>query len=210
MALTTGTPFGTNITQEDLYMEGAPTIYIQDYNAPLAYGPDSDGFYWGITGTVTYPYYELGCVTDVTMTEGLAMSDVLCDNVGVKDTIQQRNYFDFIFTIQSFFPLTVLRHILKTGAITDTNSTEKMPLGKINNALRYHVQAPKVYDEDAGDLFIIWLHKCKFVDAWTINMKFGNQWNITGLKLRAFVDSTRPAAQQFGCIIRSDVSVLGT
>ena len=208
MALITGTPPGTSITQEDLYIEGAPTIYIQDYLAPLWYSPDSDDFYWNLTGTSTYNVIEIGCVSDVSFTEGLTMNDVLCDNVGVKDTIQQRNYFDIVFTVQSFFPLSILRYMLGTGATTETSPTEKLPLGKINNAQRYHVWAPKVYDEDYGDYIGIHLHKCKFVDAWTINMGFGSPWTLTALKLRAFVDATMPAAQQFGAIIRSDLSVI--
>jgi len=208
MALVTGSAVGTGVTQEDIYFEGAPTIYIQDWNATVWKNPDANGFYWGITGTSTYNYYEIGCVTDVSMTENLTMSDVLCDNVGVKDSTQQRNYIEFVFTIQSFFPLTVLRHLMKAGATTTAAPVQYMPLGKINNALYYHVYAPKVYDEDVGDYVMIYLHKCKFVDAWTLNMKFGNQWNLTGLKLRAFVDSSFPAAQQFGVLMRSDASVI--
>jgi len=38
-------------------------------------------------------------------------------------------------------------------------------------------------------------------------MTFGTPWTATGLKLRAFVDSTKPAAQQFGMFGRSDLSV---
>jgi len=210
MALVTGTPFGNITTQEDIYLEGAPTIYFQDTSASPLFNPDSDGFYWGLSGTATYPVYELGCVTDVSLTENLTVNDILCDNIGVKDTVQARNYLEFAFTIQSFFPFTVLRHLIKGGTVTQnlTQNTEKFGLGKVNNNINYHVYAPKVYDEDVGDYIVIHLHKAKFVDAFTLNTPFGSPWQLTGIKLRAYADTTKPAAQQFATVIRSDASVL--
>lgn len=210
MALVTGTPLGSITTQEEIYLEGSPTIYFQDNTANPLKNPDSDGFYWGMSGTVTYPVYELGCVTDVSLTENLTINDILCDNLGVKDTVQQRNYLEFALTIQSFFPLTVLRHLVKGGTVTQnlSENTEKFGLGKVNNNLRYMVYAPKVYDEDVGDYVVIHLHRAKFADAWNLGMPFGSPWQLTGIKLRAYVDSTKPAAQQFGVFLRSDASVL--
>lgn len=210
MALATGTPVGNVDVQEDIYLEGAPTIYFQDATATPLRNPDSDGFYWGMSGTATYPAYELGCVMDVSLTENITMNDILCDNVGVKDTVQQRNYIEFSFTIQSFLPFTVLRHLVKGGAVTQNASehTEKFGLGKINNNLRYMVYAPKVYDEDVGDYILIHIHRAKFVDAFTLNMPFGSQWQLTGIKLRAYADTTKPSAQQFATVVRLDPSVL--
>lgn len=208
MALVTGSAVGTTETQEDIYLEGAPTIYFQDANADEWYAPDADGFYWQLTGTSTYNVFEIGCVTDVSFTENLTINDVLCDNVGVKDTVQQRNYFEFNLSVQSFFPLQVLRHLLKFGAVTETAPTQKMGMGKINNNQYWHVYAPKVYDEDVGDYIWMHLHRCKFLDAFTINMTFGSPWQATGIKLRAFVDSAKPAAQQFGMWGRADASVI--
>ena len=138
MALITGTPPGTLTSQEDIYFEGAPTIYIQDYSAPLWNSPDVNIFYWGLTGTTTYPIYEIGCLTDASLTENLVTNDILCDNIGVKDTVQQRQFVEFTFTLQSFLPFSVLRHLLKFGATTEAAPLEYMPIGKINNALRYH------------------------------------------------------------------------
>ena len=51
MALITGSAYGNITQQEDKYLEGAPTIFIQDYNADLMFAPDSDGFYWQLSGT---------------------------------------------------------------------------------------------------------------------------------------------------------------
>ena len=208
MALITGTPAGSITSQEDIYLEGAPTVFIQDYDADPLKNPDADGFYWGMSGTTSLPVYEVGCITDVSLTENLTMNDVLCDNVGVKDTVQQRNYIEFVFSIQSFFPLQVLRHLLNFGAVTETAPTQKFGMGKINNNQYWMVYAPKVYDEDVGDYVAIHLHRAKFVDAWTINMTLGTPWAATGLRLRAFVDSNKPAAQQFGVFVRSDASVI--
>ena len=208
MALVTGTPFSAVTAQEDIYLEGAPTIYFQDATATPGYNPDANGFYWQLSGTALYPIYEVGCPTDVTFTENITMNDVLCDNLGVKAVVQQRNYFEFNFSIMSFFPLTVLTNLLGGGTVVSATPSQMMPLGKINNDQFWHLYAPKVYNENVGDYVWIYMHKCQFVDAWSIAMTLGNPWKVTGLKMRAFVDSTKPAAQQFGMFGRSDKSVI--
>lgn len=207
-SLVTGTPIGVTTSQEDLYLEGAPVIMIQDYNATLRNNPDADGYYWNLTGSATYPIKIIGCVEDVSMTEGLTMNDVRCDTDGIKDTVQRRDYVDFIMTVKSLFPLSVAADFLNLSTATVGTDVEKVGIGGINNNKAYHVYAPKVYDEDTGDLLIFNLHKAKFVDAWTIEMRYGDNWAVTGLKLRAYADSTKPAAQRFGVIIRQDPSVL--
>jgi hypothetical protein len=189
-------------------LEGAPSIYFQDATATPLYNPDAGGFYWNLSGTATYNVHEVGCPTNLSLTENLTVNDVLCDNLGTIATIQQRNYIEFTFDLQSFFPYQTLRHLLKFGSVTETAPTQKMGIGKVNNNLYYHVYAPKVYDEDVGDYVWIYLHRAQFVDPWTINMSFGSPWTATGIKLRAFVDTTKPAAQQFGMFGRSDFSVI--
>jgi hypothetical protein len=208
MALVTGTPVGNLTQQEDVFLEGAPTVYFQDATANPLNNPDADGFYWGLSGTTSYPAYQIGCLTDVSLADNLTINDVLCDNVGVKSTIQQRNYIEFVMSVQSFFPLTVLRHILKGGAVTETAPTEKFGFGQVNNNVYWMVYAPKVYDTDVGDYVWQHFHRCQFVDAWTINMTFGTPWQATGVRLRAFVDENYPAAQQFGMWGRADASVI--
>lgn len=208
MALVTGTASGNIATAEDIYLEGAPYIYFQDYSANPLSNPDADGFYWGLSGTTSYPAYELGCVTAVSMTENITVNDVLCDNVGVKSTVQQRNYLEFQFTVQSFFPFTTLTHLVKGGTVTETAPTQKFGLGPINNNQYWMVYAPKVYDEDVGDYVVIHLHKAQFVNAFTMNMPFGSPWQLTGVVLRAFADTSKPAAQRFGVFIRADASVI--
>ena len=212
MALITGSAFGANaagtasgayFSQEDLYLEGAPTIFFQDYDA----GPMYDSPYWQISGTPTYPIYEVGCVTDVSLTEDLTMNDVLCDNVGVKSTIQQRNFIEFNFTIQSFFPLTVLTKILNGGTVTEATPIEWFAIEAIDNTVYWQAWCPKVYDTSVGDYIGIQLHKAQFVDAFTIDMTFGQPWKATGLKFRAFIDTSK-TPNQFATIVRADASVI--
>ena len=210
MALITGSAFGDTTTgtnsfyqQEDLYLDGAPTIFIQDYDAGSMY----ESPYWQISGTPTYPVYEVGCITDVSLSEDLTMNDVLCDTVGVKSTIQQRNFLEFTFTLQSFFPLSVLTKILNGGTVTEATPIEWFALEAIDNTNYWAVWCPKVYDTSVGDYIGIQLHKAQFVDAFTIDMSFGQPWKATGLKLRAYMDTSK-TPNQFATVIRADVSVI--
>lgn len=203
-SLVTGSAVGNVVSQEELYLEGSPYIYFQDNRANPLYNPDAQNYYWGMSGTTTYPAYLLGCIQDVSLTEGVTMNDVRCDTIGVKDTIQKRNYVEFNLTILSQLPLTVIRHVLNLSAPSTGTGYETVGIGQINNSIHYHVYAPKVYDDDAAGWLMFWLHKAKFVDAWTMNMKYGDSWTLTGIKLRAFANDTYPANQIFGVIKRFD------
>ena len=208
MTLITGTPIGNVDSQDEIYLEGAPNIYIQQYEASPLNNPDADGYYWGMSGTTTYPVFSIGCVQDVSLTEGLTMNSIRCDAVGDKGTIQRRDYVEFDITILTPFPLSSLRHLLNMSSPTVGTNVEKMGIGKINNNRFYMAYCPKVYDEDTGDYLLFHLHKAQFVDAWTINMKSGEPWTVNGLKLRAYADDTKPAGQLFGVVVRSDESAL--
>ncbi len=190
-SLVTGSAQGNIISQEELYFEGSPFIYFQDYNANPLYNPDAQNYYWGMSGTSTYPGYLLGCIQDVSLTEGVTMNDVRCDTVGVKDTIQKRNYVEFNLTILSQMPLTVLRHVLNISAPNTGTGYETSGIGQIDNSQHYHIYAPKVYNESAAGWLMFWLHKAKFVDAWTMNMKYGDSWTLTGIKIhRILLENT--------------------
>jgi hypothetical protein len=208
MAILTGVPLGTIVSAEEIYIEGAPYIYFQDSRASLMNNPDAQGYYWGLSGTTTYPVYALGCVRDVKLSENVTMNDVRCDNIGVVSTVQKRNYLEFDITVLTVLPLSQLSRMLNLSVATSGSGYEAVGIGQINNALSYHVYAPKVYDESSGDLLIFNLHKAKFVDAWTIDFKYGDSWTITGIKLRSFADDTKPATQLYGTIIRKDLSAL--
>jgi hypothetical protein len=143
-------------------------------------------------------------VNDVSLTEDVTVNNIRCDNVGDKSVVQRRNYVEFVFTLQTMFPLIELRHLLGLSVATVSGGLEKVGIGSINNNLNYMVYAPKVYDDDSGDYLLFHLHKAKPVDAWTIGMGVDG-WKITGLKFRAFADTNKPDSQKFGVIIRSDL-----
>jgi len=208
MSLVTGSAIGNIVSQEDLYIEGAPYLYIQDYRAAPLYNPDADGYYWNMTGTTQYPVNLLGCVLDVSLTEGMTMNDVRCDTVGIKDTIQRRDYVELGLTISSIFPLAVAAKLMNLSTPTVGSGEEKVGIGPINNTQHFMVYMPKVYDEETGDYLVIHLHKAKFVDAWTLEMKSGEPWQLTGLKVRAYADTTKPSPQMFGVFIRSDLGAI--
>lgn len=210
MALVTGTPLGTITTQEGLFVDSAPSIYLQNSLATPLKNPDANGFYWNLSGTATYPVLEIGCPYDLSFTENIVMNEVLCDTVGLQATIQQRNYMEFTFSIRSMFPTSVLTVLMKGG--TDTvnagTHTSQFGFGPINNSLFWHVYTPRVYDDSVGDYVWLYFHKAQFVDAWSLGMAFGTPWQLTGIKLRAVADSTKPSAQLFGSFGRSDASVI--
>jgi len=208
MALVTGTPLGNVDSQEEVYIEGAPNIYIQQTEANPLFNPDGDNYYWGLSGTTAYPVFAIGCVQDVSLTEGLTMNAIRCDAVGDKGVIQRRDYVEFNVTVLTLFPLVTLRHLLNLSTPTASAGLEKVGIGQINNNRYYMAYCPKVYDQDVGDYVMFHLHRAQFVDAWTINMASGEPWTVTGLKLRAFADENKPSNQLFGTIVRSDLSAL--
>jgi len=211
MALLTGTPEGTIVTQEEVFIEGAPYIYYQDYDAPLLFNPETVGgvdFYWGLSGTAAYPVYELACYEDVALADDLTVNSVRCDQVGDRAVIQKRNHLVFTFSLSALFPLTTIKPIIRGSAVTTSTDWEHMGIGTINNNLYYHVYLPKVYDEDAADWVSITIHRAQFVDAWTIAMVSGDKWMLGGIALWALSDSTMPSGQEFATITRFDRSAL--
>lgn len=208
MTIATGTPLGTIVTGEEIYLEGAPYIYFQDSRATPLNNPDAQGYYWGLSGTSTYPVYALGCVQDVQLSEDVTMNEVRCDTIGTASTVQRRNYVEFTVTILSLFPLSQLSRMLNLSTPVSGTGYEQVGIGPINNNVSYHVYAPKVYDTTTSDWLVFYLNTAKFVDAWTIAMTYGDSWKVTGIKFRAYADSTKPDAQTFGMIARFDPSVL--
>ncbi len=206
--IATGSAVGNVISQEELYLEGAPYFYFQDDRANPLNNPDAQSYYWGLSGTTTYPAYLLGCIQDVSLTEGVTMNDVRCDTVGVKDTIQKRDYVEFQLTILSQLPLSVIRHVMNLSVPSTGTGFETVGIPQINNSIHYHVYAPKVYDESAAGWLMFYLHRAKFVDAWTLNMTYGGSWTLTGVKLRAYAADSYPANQLFGVIKRFDLARL--
>lgn len=208
MTLITGSAMGEAETQDEIYVEGAPTIWFQDNRAPEMYNPDADGFYWQLSGTSTYKVYELGCVNGVQLTEKMTMNDVICDAVGIKASVMRRDYLEFNLTVQTIFPLEYFQALCKGGTVTTSGGVQKMGLGAVNNNQFWHLYAAKVYDESVGDYICFTAHRCQFVEAFTLDFRYGNNWQITGLKARAYADTSKPSAQQFMTVIRLDPSEL--
>lgn len=207
--LVTGSPVGSISAQEELYIEGAPYLYFQDASATPLFNPDADGYYWNLSGTSSNPVFRVGCIQDVSLTEGLTINQVRCDTVGDKATIQRRDYIEFSFTFTSLFPLSALRHLIKLGsAPTVTTGWEKQGIGSINNNQFYHFYAPKVYDDVEAAFVAFHLHRAQFVDAFTLNMRSGEPWMVEGIKIRAYADETKPVSQKFGTILRLDNNAL--
>lgn len=207
MSLITGSPPGTTNTQESLYIDGAPTIFFQDYAAPILHNPDANGLYWGMTGTPTYPVKELDCITDSRFMQGITANDIQCDTVGVKGTIQRRDYVAIQFSLQSLMPLSILTNIMGFSTAVVSSPTEQFGMGAFDNTKFWHVYAPRVYNETVGDYLFIWMHKCQFVEPGDLEFRYGEPW-VAQFTLRGYADTTYPSTQQFGSWLRSDLSVI--
>lgn len=204
MALVTGTPEGTILQQDELYIEGAPYIYFQDWSAGYLSGPDGDNFYWGLSGTALLPVYELACYEDVSLQDDLTINAVRCDQAGDRALIQKRNHLAFTFTLSTLMPLANIRYLIHGGAVTTTAPYEKMGLGEIAQNQFFHIYLPKVYDTENGHYLSITLHKAQFTQPWTIAMASGDKWALAGIGAWAFADDSLPAGQEFATIIRYD------
>ncbi len=209
MALVTGTPQGNVVSQDtEIYLEGAPWIYMQDYEADYLNNPDGDGYYWNFSGTTAYPVYSLACYEDVGLGQDLTVNAIRCDKFGDTAVIQKLNHLEFAFALSTLFPLTTTRPILRGSTVFTSSGLEKMGVGPINNNQYWRLYLPKVYDEDVGDYVSITIHRVQFVDAWTIAMPSGDKWMIGGITAWGLADEGLPTAQQFATIIRSDLSAI--
>lgn len=207
MALTgTQLPQGTQVAPEGIYLEGGPRIYFEDQRGNYRFNPDSDGFYHGLSGSATYPVYEVGCFQDFHLVDNVELNDIRCDNLGVVATVQHRNFIDITFTLMSMFPLAILAKMLKGGGAVVNNQTdkaEKFGLGPISNNQYWKVWAPLVYDTVNASYVAVTLHKASFVDAFDWNWRYGDAHQM-GLTLRGYADSSKPDAQRFATVVRVD------
>jgi len=206
--LLTGTsePTGLTISSEQIYIEGAPDVWFQDAAAPLANNPDAAGFYWGLSGTVSNPIYEFGCIDDFSMVDAVTSNPVTCSNLGEVDEMSRRDHVDLTFTLKSLLPFDILSRVLRGGAVTvdATEETEKFGLGEIRSQI-YHFFFSRVYDVDTGDYISATFPRCRFIEASPLETPYAEPWNIA-VTVRAFADSTKPRAQRFGTFLRLDPS----
>ena len=206
---TAATPTGTSVAMED-YIEGAPEFYWAARTGGLyAQGPDTDGHYWGLTGTATNPVYGLGCYEDFTFSEDLSITDVICDTTGVEDTVLKRNYLDVSFTLKAIFPFSALTWFLKGGTVTQqlANGTEGFGLGEIDNtpAAEFRCYFSLVYDTNTNDFFSVTGHKCRVIDAFTMNFAYGEPVTVN-VTIRMHADDDLPVQQRFATLKRLDPS----
>jgi hypothetical protein len=206
----TATPQGTTEQMESIYVDGGPDIYIQDYRAGYTRNPDSDGLYWGLSGSATYPVYKIGCYSDLSWGGDITTNDIICDASGLGGVIQSRQSLHGSFTLQSIFPLEILTHLLLAGTVVQntTDGAEKMPIGDVTRKnLYWHMLLSKVYDEEAGDFVALYFHKSQFTNPGDMAMPFGEPWRLP-VNFRVFADADKPAAGRFASILRVDPSVI--
>jgi len=212
LALVTGTPLGNVDNAEELYIEGAPNLYVQDYNADPLFNPDGDGYYYGMSGTSSYPVYGLACVDSVTFQQGITANDIRCDTircdtVGNKGMIQRRDYVQFTFNLKTLMPLSMYAQIANLDTALVSAPYEKVGIGGFNNTKYFMVYAPKVYDETNGYWLLFHLHKAQFVEPGDLTFNYGEPW-IQQFSVRGFADDTKPTTQRFGTIIRVDPNAI--
>lgn len=207
MTIATGSPLGNILSQEEIYVEGSPYVYLQDYRAGPLHAPDANGYYYGLSGTNTYPVYLLGCILNTKLTEDVTLNQIRCDTEGDKATIQKRNYLELQFELVTALPFSITSKLLNFSPGTTVSGAEFVGMGKINNALFYQVYAPKVYDDATGDWLLMQLHKCQITGNFTWDLNVAG-WKLTGIVIRAYADSTKPEAQLFGVLARFDPSAL--
>lgn len=199
-------PSGTIRQADDLFLEGGPEFW---FGGVAKYAPDADGFYWGLTGTVSNPARKVGCYADFRFRDSIQVTEVRCDTQGVVSSIQKRNYLEATMTLMSLLPLSHLRLMLRGSAVTENapEHTEKMGLGEIDNNEYFLCYFSKVYDQAADDFVSVTGHRCQFVDAWEIAMSYGAPWTL-GVRLRMYADSTKPTTQSFATVLRYDPSLI--
>jgi len=208
MALITGTPLGTINEQDNIYLDTPPSLWFQDYTANELNNPDADGFYWGLTGTPTYPVYEIECYEGLTITATYESNMIRCDTIGDNGQIQKLNSIDLALTLKTLLPFDTLSKFLKGGPVTtNAGATEKFGIGQPNNNQYWHVYGASVYDTAAGDYINFTGHRAQFVDTWTLTPTYGNVTTLSAT-LRLFADSTKPADQLFMTLIRADPSAI--
>jgi hypothetical protein len=214
MPLITGTPEGNILTPDaNLFVDTPPVIYFQDKltaagaTVGLLNNPDSDGFFWNLSGTTANPVFEVGCYEGLTIVDGRELNMIRCDTDGDVGAVQRRNSLTINFTLKQLFSFNKLAHMLNWSLpITSTaGATEKVGIGTIDNQKRYYAYLPTVYDPATGDFLSITAHNVQFTTAWTWTFVYANPSNVP-ITMTCFADTSRVDAQRFATVIRADPS----
>lgn len=212
MALPTGTPLGNVISSPEIYVDQPPTVWFQErYTAAgatvgLLNRPDSDGFYWGLSGTTANPVYEVGCYENLVIADVRTINMIRCDTTGNRTAIQKRDQLNITFTLKTLFPLAKLRHMLNLGPVTSTpGATEKVGIGIIDNSKYYYIYLASIYDPNTGDYLNLTGHRVQFTNAWQLTPTYA-QPMTAAIQASLFADDDKPDAQKFATVIRADPS----
>lgn len=210
MSLPTGTvnPTGTRIVNEDIYIDSGPTIYFQDADAALANNPDSDGFYWNLSGTAANPVFEVGCYDDFQFVDNVTSNPITCQALGQIDELQKRDSVGITFTLKSILPFDMLSRVLRGGSVTQNvgEGTEKFGMGSITSRF-WQIFCTKVYDADVGDYVSVTVHRAKFTNGSPLSTPYADAWNIP-IEMMGFADRDKPSDQTFATWVRLDPSVI--
>lgn len=212
MTLITGTPVGNVITPPELYLDQPPTFWIQERyttagaTVGLLNRPDSDGFYWNLSGTTANPVYEVGCYENFVVSDVRTINMVRCDTTGNRTAIQKRDALNITFTLKAPFPLATVAKLLNLGPVTSTpGATEKVGIGLIDNSRYFYAYFASIYDQVTGDYVNFTGHRVQFTNAWQWTFVYGQPATFT-IQASCFADTDKPSDQYFATVIRADPS----
>lgn len=198
---------GAQESQNSTFIEGAPSIFFQpipDTSDPgVLHNPDSNGFYWGLTGTTAAPVYELGCYENVRLGDNIDINSIRCDKSGDQGAIRKRNYIEVSFTLKSLLPLVIARHLLNWSPIIENGNFEKTGIGEINNNDYVRAAMVRVYDPANSDYVFIQVHRGQFVQNSEIQFTYGQPWQVD-VTLRGYADEGMPNNQLFATVIHHE------
>lgn len=206
----TGT-VGNIVSQEDLFLSGAPVIMMQRRATgvnPLN-NPDSRGLYWGLSGTVAAPVYTFACYTDVNFSIDETDTDIQCDVSGPVGTIKRRNKVMVSFTLKSILSLETMTPIWDLKDFVTGSDYEGGGVGRVSNDSTdyWRVWMPLVYNVDLASWMGIMVHKARSTGSKELSMSYSDPWSVS-VELTGYVDSLVPSSQELATIIRHDVAAL--
>lgn len=197
-------PTGTINATEDIFVEGGPDAWL---GGVLKYGPDANGYYWGITGTQSQPVQKIGCYQNWQLNDNLTVNDIRCDTVGVVGNVTRRNYLEITFDLQSFLPLSQLKKLLRWSSSLTVADAEYAGIGEVNQQDYHLLYFSKIYDDTADDWVSFTATRVQFQQSGAIQFRYGEPW-VVGITARCYANDDLPSEQRFATVVRYDPSAL--
>lgn len=190
-------PTGANVISPAGFLTSFDGVFIQDSAAPMA---NTTPYPWGLTGTPTYPVYNLGCLSGVTFTPTIEDMVIECDNGGEVYRTRRVKGYTISGTLKSVLPLSFLSNILGLGTPTDdtTQSIEFAPVG-VYVPRTFHVLIAGKYDNGSVGFYF---YKCT-ISGSNFKMPAGTNSAEVSLDITAFADTALPSTHSFGAVLRS-------